>query len=99
MSKNNQEKALEKSFCKTIIAIPTITTTLCVLLTTLDLIFKFIDPSQEMFIQNAYFLKFIFLFICTIPINLILVLIVCFGFIIFGLTKWPFDKDKNQFIY
>lgn len=97
MLKNDKEKeAIEKRFYKTLIAIPSTTTFLCVLLIIWDICFNSIDPSEETFIKTDYLLKFIFLLICSVPINLGLILIACFGFIIFGLTHWPFSDEKSN---
>lgn len=87
--KDRERKTIEKRFYKTVIAIPAITTSLATLVITWDIFFNTFDPIQEMFLTQDYLLKFIFLLIISIPINLILILIASFGFIIFGLTHWP----------
>ncbi len=87
--KDRERKIIEKRFYKTIITIPSITTSLATLIITWDIFFNNFDPAQQMFVTQDYLLKFIFLLILSVPINLILILITCFGFIIFGLTHWP----------
>lgn len=95
---NKEVKAIEKRFYKTLIAIPSITTLICVIFIISDMLFNNFDPSEEMFLRHQYFFKFLFLFILTIPLNLFIILMACFGFIIFGLTDWPFaSKEKAHY--
>jgi hypothetical protein len=95
LEKDKERKMVEKRFYKTIIAIPAITASLATLIITADMVFNNFDPAQQMFLAQDYLLKFIFLLVISIPINLILILIACFGFIIFSLTQWPSFSSSN----